>query len=80
MTNVKEYVDNACTGMETALAEDIENTEKTIQQIIDNNNLSLNKKEEQIRCRNEAVAKLEELKVDARKIAEEYGIRDVVVR
>ena len=43
MTNVKEYVDNACTGMETALAEDIENTEKTIQQIIDNNNLSLNK-------------------------------------
>lgn len=78
MVNVKEYINNACITMETALAEDIENTSKMIQQIIDNNNLSLSKKREQINSRNNAVKKLETLKDSARSIAKEYGITNVV--
>ena len=78
MTNVKEYINSACTAMETALAEDIENTKNTIQQIIDSNNLSLTEKKEQINRRNVAVAKLEKLKIDAGEIAAEYGIKEIV--
>ena len=78
MNNVKEYINSACTAMETALAEDIENTKNTIQQIIDSNNLSLTEKKEQINRRNVAVAKLEKLKIDAGKIAAEYGIKEIV--
>ena len=78
MTNVKEYINSACTAMETALAEDIENTKNTIQQIIDSNNLSLAEKKEQICRREDAVKKLADLKIAAGKIAAEYGIEEVV--
>ena len=78
MINVKEYINNACLSMEEALAEDIQNTEETINQIIDNNNLSLTEKQSQISQRNAAVDKLEALKLAARSIAAEYGIKEVV--
>lgn len=76
MKNVKKYIDGACASMETALAEDIENTDKTIQQVIDANSMSLTEKHEQIRRRNDAVARLDELKTAALSVAGEYGIAD----
>ena len=78
MTNVQTYINNACIGMETALAEDIQNTEAAIQQIIDNNNLSLTEKQKQIIQRNVAIKKLEDVKTAALSIADEYGIDKVV--
>ena len=76
MSNVKEYINNACISMETALSEDIQNTQNTIQQIIDNNNLSLTEKQNQISQRNAAIEKLKETKIAACKIADEYGINE----
>lgn len=79
MTNVRKYIDDACTIMETALNEDITNTAQVIQQVIDNNNLSLEQKKEQVRQRNAAVEKLAELKEEALAVGKEYEITDVTV-
>jgi len=74
MKNVDAYVENACSDMDKALAEDIKATEDNIQQMIDESKFEKEKKIEQIKERNAAVIELKKLKDQALEICGEYNI------
>ena len=79
LKNIRDYVDSACDDMNSALAQDIKDTEDSIQQIIDESKLAQEEKDKQMKARNEASSELREIRKEALNICGEYRITDIAV-